>query len=112
MTIAVVEARAKLTLSLRITGVREDGFHLIDAEMVTLAQHDRLRIDSDGTGISVTGPYADGVPADTTNLVHRALLLSGAEAGIHIEKNIPSGGGLGGLGRCRCRVAVGRMGRC
>lgn len=96
MTITVVEAHAKLTLSLRVTGVREDGYHLINAEMVTLSLHDRLRIDSAGAGISVTGPYADGVPADTTNLVHRALLLSGAEAGIHIEKNIPNGGGLGG----------------
>ena len=33
MTIA---AHAKLTLDLRVTGVRDDGFHLIDAEMVTL----------------------------------------------------------------------------
>ena len=29
-------APAKLTLELRITGVRSDGMHLIDAEMVTL----------------------------------------------------------------------------
>ena len=29
-------APAKLTLSLRITGVRDDGYHLIDAEMVSL----------------------------------------------------------------------------
>ena len=31
-----VKAPAKLTLTLRITGVRDDGYHLIDAEMVTL----------------------------------------------------------------------------
>jgi len=96
MSIAVINAHAKLTLSLRITGVREDGYHLIDAEMVTLALHDRLRLDTEGSGLSVTGPYADGVPTDSTNLVTRALILSGAEAGIHIEKNIPNGGGLGG----------------
>ena len=30
----VLRALAKLTLSLRITGVRPDGYHLIDAEMV------------------------------------------------------------------------------
>ena len=29
-------APAKLTLSLRVTGVRADGYHLLDAEMVTL----------------------------------------------------------------------------
>ena len=36
-------APAKLTLSLRITGVRPDGFHEIDAEMVSLDLGDRLR---------------------------------------------------------------------
>ncbi len=96
MTVAVVEAHAKLTLSLRITGVREDGYHLIDAEMVTLDLHDRLRIDTEGSGVSVTGPYADGVPTTNDNLIVRALMLSGAEASVHVEKNIPSGGGLGG----------------
>ena len=96
MSVTVVEAHAKLTLSLHVTGVRSDGYHLIDAEMVTLALHDRLRIDTEGTGVSVTGPYADGVPTDAGNLITRALFLCGAEAGVHVEKNIPSGGGLGG----------------
>ena len=32
-----LSAPAKLTLSLRITGVRDDGYHLIDAEMVSLS---------------------------------------------------------------------------
>ena len=36
----VLEAPAKLTLSLRVVGVRNDGFHLVDAEMITLALHD------------------------------------------------------------------------
>ena len=31
-----VIAPAKLTVSLRMTGLRDDGYHLIDAEMVTL----------------------------------------------------------------------------
>ena len=39
-------APAKLTLSLRVTGVRDDGYHLIDAEMVTLDLHDTLRLRS------------------------------------------------------------------
>ena len=37
-------APAKLTLSLKVTGVRADGFHLIDAEMVSLDLHDVLTI--------------------------------------------------------------------
>ena len=35
-SIAIVRAAAKLTLGLRIVGVRDDGYHLIDAEMVSL----------------------------------------------------------------------------
>ena len=37
-----VRAPAKLTLSLRITGVRPDGYHLLDAEMVTVDLVDSL----------------------------------------------------------------------
>ena len=39
-------APAKLTLSLRVTGVRDDGLHLIDAEMVTLDLADTLVLDA------------------------------------------------------------------
>jgi 4-diphosphocytidyl-2-C-methyl-D-erythritol kinase len=48
--IVELPAPAKLTLSLRITGVREDGMHLIDAEMVTLSLHDVVTIDPEGDG--------------------------------------------------------------
>ncbi|MFY8238515.1 MAG: 4-(cytidine 5'-diphospho)-2-C-methyl-D-erythritol kinase, partial [Ilumatobacteraceae bacterium] len=71
MTSAI--APAKLTLSLRVTGVRADGFHLIDAEMVSLDIADELIItDATSTTIVVTGPYADGVPTNETNIVHKA----------------------------------------
>lgn len=91
-----VEAPAKLTLSLRVTGVRADGYHLIDAEMAELELADRVRIDPGGDGVSVTGPYAAGVPADSSNLVARALQLCGRAAHVRIDKRIPNGGGLGG----------------
>ncbi|MEY3290177.1 MAG: 4-diphosphocytidyl-2-C-methyl-D-erythritol kinase [Actinomycetota bacterium] len=95
MTSAI--APAKLTLSLRVTGVRADGFHLIDAEMVSLDIADELIItDATSTTIVVTGPYADGVPTDETNIVHKALALCGRTAHVSIVKNIPHGGGLGG----------------
>ena len=54
-----VEAPAKLTLNLRVTGVRDDGYHLIDAEMVTLDFGDRLAIDPDGDGLEMVS--AEGV---------------------------------------------------
>ena len=63
----------ELTLSLRVTGVRADGYHLIDAEMVSVSLHDVLTVDPDGDGLGATGTYADGVPLDGSNLVGRAL---------------------------------------
>lgn len=93
---ATLEAPAKLTLRLQVTGVRNDGFHLIDAEMISLALCDTVRIDPSGDGVSISGPFADGVPAGPDNLVARALRLTERRAGVHIEKRIPSGGGLGG----------------
>ena len=91
-------APAKLTLSLRITGTRADGFHLIDAEMVSLVLHDVVTIEpiNGESSLSVSGPYASGVPTDASNLVLRALNLAHRSARVHIHKNIPHGGGLGG----------------
>jgi 4-diphosphocytidyl-2-C-methyl-D-erythritol kinase len=91
-----VSAPAKLTLSLRITGVRADGLHLIDAEMISLSLHDVVTIDPKGDGVTVTGRYADGVPTDDRNIVSKALQLVGRGAGVAIDKRIPHGGGLGG----------------
>ena len=92
----VVAAPAKLTLTLRITGVRTDGYHEIDAEMVSLDLADTLTIDPGGTGITAGGPFADGVPTDGSNLVAKALALAGRTAAVHLDKRIPHGGGLGG----------------
>ncbi len=91
-----VAAPAKLTLSMRVLGARGDGYHRIDAEMVSLDFADRLWIDPDGDGIEVTGAGQGAVPADADNLVARALRLCGRTAAIRIEKHIPPGAGLGG----------------
>jgi 4-diphosphocytidyl-2-C-methyl-D-erythritol kinase len=52
-----LRAPAKLTLSLRLTGVRPDGYHLIDAEMVTLELCDLLTF-TDGDALALSGPTA------------------------------------------------------
>jgi 4-diphosphocytidyl-2-C-methyl-D-erythritol kinase len=88
-------APAKLTLSLRVTGVRADGYHLIDAEMVTLDYGDVLEI-ADGDGLAITGPFAGGVPTGDDNLVRRALAATGRRAFIRLDKRVPAGAGLGG----------------
>jgi 4-diphosphocytidyl-2-C-methyl-D-erythritol kinase len=96
MSAVVVRAPAKLTLTLRITGVRDDGYHLIDAEMVTLDWHDTLTIDPSSTGVTADGPFANGMPLDDSNLVAQALRHVGRTAAVHIDKVLPYGGGLGG----------------
>lgn len=95
MGLVTVDAPAKLTLSLRMTGLRADGYHLIDAEMVTLDFGDVLEIDPDGDGLTVVGGGAD-IPTGPSNLVNRALALAGRTAAVTLHKNVPSQAGLGG----------------
>ena len=86
-------AAAKLTLSLRVTGVRADGYHELDAEMVTLDLADTLIIGP-GEGIEVV-PLVD-LPRFEPSLVSSALSAVGRSAFVRLEKRIPVGGGLGG----------------
>ncbi|HEV7864777.1 MAG TPA: hypothetical protein VGR20_18890, partial [Acidimicrobiia bacterium] len=109
-----VVARAKLTLSLRVLGLRPDGYHDLEALVVSLREpHDvvGLRIQAPfGVRIRLSGRAVLGVPVDDTNLAARAarLLLEAAADGedpgpwaasgldISIHKAIPAGAGLGG----------------
>ncbi len=91
-------APAKLTVSLAVTGVRPDGFHQLDAEMVTLDLADELVVEPDGEGLSLVFDGPPQIPLDTgpANLVSRALAACGRRAGVAVTKRIPVGGGLGG----------------
>ena len=89
-----MRALAKLTLSLRVTGVRPDGYHELDAEMVTVDLADELSF-GEGDGLVVSGPAADGVPVEG-NLVQKAMAAAGRQARVRLHKVIPAGGGLGG----------------
>ncbi len=98
----VVRAHAKLTLTLRVLGIRSDGFHALEALTVMVsAPFDTLRIGPEVPGevtVRVHGG-AEDVPRDETNLVvraARAVLPSDAGAAIELTKSIPSGAGLGG----------------
>lgn len=97
----VIDAPAKLNLSLRVLRKREDGFHEIDSLMVRLpGLCDRLTV----TEATVDSFTCDdpGVPGDATNLVLRAVAAyrsvsdSGVKFNIHLSKSIPHGAGLGG----------------
>lgn len=88
-------ARAKLTWFLEITGRREDGYHELRSEMVTIDLADRLLIEPEGDYLRLVSPD-DDIALDDTNLVARALTLVGRRAGVTLDKHIPAGGGLGG----------------
>lgn len=104
-------APAKLTRSLRIVGRRDDGYHLLDAEMVSLDLADELEVEEvgggpggceggveleDETGAQEPGSLAGTVPPGEGNLVCRALALVGRRARVRLRKRIPAGAGLGG----------------
>jgi 4-diphosphocytidyl-2-C-methyl-D-erythritol kinase len=104
-------ARAKLTLSLRVLGRRPDGYHDLEALVVSLADpHDVLTFclrPTAGVFLTVSGRAAAGVPAGQDNLAavagRRILQASDdtdpfAAAGLEIalHKEVPAGAGLGG----------------
>ncbi|HWD56256.1 MAG TPA: 4-(cytidine 5'-diphospho)-2-C-methyl-D-erythritol kinase [Acidimicrobiales bacterium] len=94
-----VRAPAKLTVSLRVSGVRADGYHELEAEMVSLSLADELVIEEGGRGLVVEAePWirAGGLPPPDDNLIGRALAACGRRAAVTLAKRIPVGAGLGG----------------
>jgi len=92
--VATLDAPAKLTLSLEVLGVRDDGYHLIDAEMVSLDWGDRLEVgEGDDLTVVSAGVERRGRPDD---LVVRALDACGRRAAVRLHKVVPPGAGLGG----------------
>lgn len=94
-------APAKLNLMLRITGRREDGYHLLQTVFQMLDLCDWLTFHSLENDEVRLKKSLDGVPEETDLTVRAAKLLkaeSGCKQGvcIEIEKNLPMGGGLGG----------------
>ena len=89
-------APAKLTVSLRVTGVRPDGYHLIDAEMVSLDLVDELLVSEGDSLVVVEAGSGLRVESNDDNLVRRALRRVGRRASVELTKRIPAGAGLGG----------------
>ena len=97
MTSAEVFAPAKINLTLHVTGQRPDGYHLLDSLVVFADIGDRLWFEpATRMALTVTGPFAKGVPVDATNLVWQAAEATGRRCHIRLEKNLPHGAGLGG----------------
>src|SRR5690606_4151058 len=97
-------APAKVNLTLEILGKRDDGYHELRTVLQTLELADLVTIRSGGApGVVVEGPFAEGVPADETNLAWQAARELGRrtehetdQLRITLTKRIPPAGGLGG----------------
>ena len=90
-------APAKINLTLHVTGQRDDGYHLLDSLVVFADVGDRVRVmPADETTLEVTGPMAEGVPADASNLVAKAAALFDLPVAITLEKHLPMAAGVGG----------------
>ncbi len=109
----VVDAFAKVNLTLDVGDTRPDGYHYIESIMQTLRLSDTIHIwlnnDED---ITITCDN-ENVPCDSRNIAYkcaRAILdychsLRGCK--IHIEKNIPLQAGLGGGSADGAAVLIG-----
>lgn len=97
-----LRAFAKLNLYLDITGRREDGYHTLETVMQSISLGDEVTVVTcPGDGITLTCSRED-IPTDSRNTAYRAAELfmraSEKHGGVllDIEKNIPSGAGMGG----------------
>ncbi|MBI9097754.1 MAG: 4-(cytidine 5'-diphospho)-2-C-methyl-D-erythritol kinase [Spirochaetaceae bacterium] len=98
---AIINSPAKINLHLDIFNRREDGFHELFSIFQMISLCDKIRISEKGVsgGCEINGPF--DFPVEE-NIMYKAVSLFRKETGytkgvgIHIEKNIPQGGGLGG----------------
>lgn len=95
-----LEAPAKLNLSLRVIGRREDGLHELDSVFVLLELADDLLLLPGCSGLRLEGTDAANLPLGADNLAWRGLVagMGGAPdlCCLTLEKRIPAAAGLGG----------------
>jgi len=102
---------AKINLTLRVLGRRDDGYHEINTVFQSVTLRDKLTFNAlDDERFELVCDAPD-IPSDETNLVHRAAVALrecfGVKRGarVKLEKIIPAGGGLGG-GSSNAAVAL------
>ncbi|HVW54967.1 MAG TPA: 4-(cytidine 5'-diphospho)-2-C-methyl-D-erythritol kinase [Rhizobiaceae bacterium] len=96
-------APAKINLALHVVGRRGDRYHLIETLAVFTGFGDRITVSpSQRDEFRVAGPYGDGIPLDSGNLVLKArdafrmAFPGGAPLSVILEKNLPPSSGIGG----------------
>lgn len=104
--VVAVRVPGKVNLELVVGPLREDGYHEVSTVYQAVSVYDRISVrPAESWGVSVTGPYADRVPTDETNLalvaaktLGRRRPRQGSRSPVHIEidKSIPVAGGMAG----------------
>jgi len=94
-------APAKLNLFLHVVGRRADGYHLLQTVFRFIDRADQLRFTPRSDSQIVLATPLPGVPPDSDLTVRAARLLQQAAgcrqgATLHLDKQLPMGGGLGG----------------
>ena len=98
----ILEARAKINLTLDVTGVRDDGYHLVRMIMQSVALHDTVILTARKEPGLALRTDSGAVPADGTNLMWKAadrmIRTFGIREGLDMElqKRIPVAAGLAG----------------
>lgn len=94
-------APAKLNLFLHVVGRRADGYHLLQTVFRFIDRADQLHFEPRADSAIVLATPTLGVPPETDLTIRAARLLqqtTGCRQGatIHLDKQLPMGGGLGG----------------
>ncbi|WP_425832763.1 4-(cytidine 5'-diphospho)-2-C-methyl-D-erythritol kinase [Streptomyces fractus] len=103
-TSVTVRVPAKVNVQLAVGGARPDGFHDLANVFLAVGLYDEVTVsEADSFALTCTGPGADQVPLDRTNLAARAAFALAERHGlgepavrIHIAKDIPVAGGMAG----------------
>ena len=96
-------APAKLNLALHVRGRRADGRHDLETVFAFCIDGDRLSAGpGEGLGLTIGGPFAEGLSTGDDNLVIRAAQALAHAAGVeanaalHLTKSLPVASGIGG----------------
>ncbi|AKS47454.1 4-diphosphocytidyl-2-C-methyl-D-erythritol kinase [Octadecabacter temperatus] len=95
----VENAFAKINLSLHVTGLRADGYHLLDSLVMFTSLGDTVHVaPAETLSLTIEGPFATDLDVDDNNLVLRAARSFGVPNGaaITLHKNLPVASGIGG----------------
>lgn len=89
---------AKLNLLLHITGRRPDGYHELQTLFQLLDWGDHMQFTANNSGAITLAGSDIGIPQEDNLVMRAAHLLQEGSLGAHIilDKQIPTGGGLGG----------------